>query len=519
MFSCYVSGTICAHTRTAIFFTNLFSLRPLAMGLELAKLAGVALLVLAAFAGLACFWLRRQEEPSREPKPLRRRWFFVIFGGLLLIWLGYYALEYPGLTALPNDPAWQLNQYSTGDYSNWHPVVHSFLLGSLSLTLGHGSLVPYVLFQMTALAACLTYALYWIHLRAGARFCLPLGLVWFALHPVFAYMSFTIRKDTLFCAALLLLTIELAEFALTESSFGKNPAHLVLLTIGALGTVFFRNNGVLILLLLLPCLFLLLRGRRKKLWLGGSIAFALGCFLLVQTVLFPALHVKQTPVVESLAVPLQQIGRVMHEVRPLRREEAAFLNEVLPLGRWKEYYDPTRADEIKFAKEFNDTVIEEHPGTFVKIWAGLFLRYPADFLSAALDLTRPLWDPLTPANLLMRLSDRASEKYPFLNPRSAAPHLQMSVRRLIEVCRCNRAFLLFWSPALLVTVSAGIGLLSLLRRQKERLLPFIPCWGLWLSLLLTIPVIGSRYYWGFYLLMPIYVTFLTYGKPKKTEGV
>ncbi|MDR3312944.1 MAG: DUF6020 family protein [Oscillospiraceae bacterium] len=503
LFSCYLSVVLCAIGRSSALFGRLFASGSLGFAAELAKLLAVALLCFAVLFGVALLWARRQQSPLRTTPPLRKRWFFVIFAALLLLWLGFYALEYPGV-CIHSDNSFQFEEYFSGHHLNWHPVVHTLLTNFLVFTIGRGSLVPYMLFQMAALAAVVTYSLYWINSRVGARFRLPASLLWFLLHPVFAYMSFTLTKDVLFSAFLLLLTIELAELC---SSAKAGRLHLALLAIAALGVLFFRNNGVFIIALLLPCALLLAKGRSKKRLLTSVCALTLVAFFLMQGVLFRALRVEQTPLSEAFAIPLQQFGRVVKEERPLAEDEAAYLDSILPLEQWKTLYSPISIDPVKFAEDFYGGVIAENPKQFARIWLGLLLHYPADFFAATLDETQMLWDPA--AKPWMIFSYDSTDEYAFQIQHSPAPALTNAVRSGVYWMENSTVLHLFWNPAFLFMAAAIVGLALLLRRQKERLLPLIPCFVLWLSLALTIPAgLLGRYVFSIFLCIPLFLTLL-----------
>ncbi len=442
----------------------------------------------------------------QDRKPLDKRWFIAIFGGILLVWLGYYALEYPGI-CIPSDNWYQFEEYFTGHHRNWHPLLHTLLTNFLVFTIGRGSLVPYMLWQMTVLAAAATYSLYWINRHAGARFRLLGSLLWFALHPVFAFMSFTLTKDVLFSAFLLLLSVELAEIILRRDMAPQAARlHYFLLAFASLGVLALRNNGLLIVLLLIPSALLLARGRRLKVRLSAALAAALVFFLLMQSVLFSALRVEQPPASEALAIPLQQFGRVIHEGRALTEEEAAFLGTILPLERWEELYHPHSIDPVKFAKGFYGGAAIGQPAQFLRVWLGLLRRYPADFIIAALDETRMLWNPLTKAEMILSYD---ADEYAFQVQRSPLPALTSFVRNAVHSLEKSAVLHVFWSPAILFMAFLVIAAILLLRRQKERLLPLIPCLALWVSLMLTIPAgLLGRYIYAFFLCLPLFLSLL-----------
>ena len=303
-------------------------------------------------------------------------------------------------------------------------------------------------------------------------------------------------------------SIELAEFVLRkDAGRGEIILHDCLLGIAALGVLALRNNGILVVLALLPAALLLIRERHQKLRLAGVLSAALIVFLLGQAVLFRALRVEQPPVTEALAIPLQQFGRVIKEGRPLTEEEAAFLDAILPLEQWETLYRPVSVDPVKFAEDFYGGALVGNPARFLRVWLGLLRRYPADFILAALDETRMLWNPLVKTDMV--LSYHSTDEYPFQIPSPPFPALTARMRGIVDYLAGSPLFRVFWSPAALFLASAVLGVLLLLRRQRERLLPLIPCWVLWFSLLLTLPAgLLGRYVYGVFLCMPAFFAML-----------
>jgi hypothetical protein len=177
LLSTYFALTICAHGRSSALFTSLFSFRPLALGLELLQLGGIGLLCFFSLLWLAAAWLKieaRAATGELNHFSPSKRYFFVLWGGVFLVWLVFYFCEYPGI--FTSDTVSQLLQ-ATGQapLSNWHPVVHTMFIRLTVDVIGRGSLLPYMLLQMATLSAVVAYALWWIYTRSHAN-----GALWVA---------------------------------------------------------------------------------------------------------------------------------------------------------------------------------------------------------------------------------------------------------------------------------------------------------------------------------------------------
>ncbi|MDR2525612.1 MAG: DUF6020 family protein [Oscillospiraceae bacterium] len=436
---------------------------------------------------------------------LRKRWFLGFFGAILFVWGCYYVLEYPGIFV--QDASGQINTVLSGSYDNWAPIAHTLLLGALYRLAGD-NIQLFIAVQMLLVAFVAAYAVWWIATRTRSRWLTGCAWGWFVLHPLFAFISFSTPKDAMFSAAFLLLVIELAELAWrkdTAESSRLRWLHILSLCLAVLGTLFFRNNGAFVVLLLLPLGLWLLPQRRRKFILTGICASEIALFAFAQSVLLPAFHVRQTPVTEGLALPLQQIGRVIAKERPLAPEEEAALAEILPLDVWRAKYSSLTVDPVKFDAAFNGDAVEVDKQGFMRLWGKLLLRYPGDYIAATLGETRLLWDITAEPGMLEEFYN--SSVHTHIRRKTPFPALQELEYKLINIWMLSRytiPFHIVWNPPVCFAVCGVMMVRILLRRQKRLLLPFIPVVGLWISLFLTIPhgAVG-RYVWPVFCAVPL----------------
>ena len=108
-------------------------------------------------------------------------WFMVFFVISAAVFGFYYAAEYPG--AFSADSITQYRQAVTGEYNNWHPVLHTLLGFQLPLTLTGGWAGSVVLFQLILFAFAAAYAAYTILRHSHIPYAV-LSLLFILISPV-----------------------------------------------------------------------------------------------------------------------------------------------------------------------------------------------------------------------------------------------------------------------------------------------------------------------------------------------
>lgn len=335
---------------------------------------------------------------ERYARVLREHPFTVSFLTLLLFYIPRFAAAYP---AMFMGDTWSMvaQGYSelgmtgvsylspdrilrSGVYINQHhPAVYTLLL-HLFLRVGQvlfGSLNPgiflFCLLQAAVITASLAYAVSALSARgAGPRTLIPL-ILYAALHPHIRDFLFLVTKDGLYTASF--VTLGSALFILRA---GKGRGRdRVLLCAAAAGMILLRNEGKFIV----PLAGLLTAWadrKNRKAILAFTAAAAVFC-LAVFRGLFPALGYTKGGTQEILSVPLQQTGRVVRDhSAELSAGEREAIDRVLVYDRLAEEYNPETSDQVKdlFRQESTGAELAD----YLRVWAGLVLKYPDTCLQA-----------------------------------------------------------------------------------------------------------------------------------------
>lgn len=437
-------------------------------------------------------------------KPTDTAFFFAVFSGIFAIWFLYFLLEFPG--SVNYDFASDFHYILRGGiWWNWDPIAYQALAVFLVQVLGGGRLWGYVLFQMLCCCAVLGLSLLWLRRQALPRYVLGAGMAWALVHPVMAYSSIYCTEDALFSALVLLLTLRLAPIALGEKLSRGKPAALLGTALPILLLPLIRNNGVGLLLGLLPCVFFLVPDKVTRRWLYAMLGSGILLFAMLQFVVFPQLHIWQTPITEALAIPLQQVGRVIAMKHSMTPEQAAYLNNIMPLAVWKNVFSAHSVDPVKFDKQFHGWRVDMR---FFRIWLGLGLRHPWDYIRAFLDQTVLLWKPLR-MNVIMRNSkqdwsffgEKTVDVFPLWAKRSVWPAAARAV--YTGWYEAQKWLPMFFSPPLLHLATLVMIVRCFMKKQRERLLAFVPLVSHYFFLAAMIPAVAVRYIYPLYFTLPV----------------
>ena len=176
------------------------------------------------------------------------------------------------------------------------------------------------------------------------------------------------------------------------NKIGKSKAlNLLFFTLGSLGFSLWRTNGwfvyVLFIIISLPFLW---KNHRNILIISALVIFSSWSLL---NPFLDKREIENGSITETMAVPFQQIARIIVNERTLTEEEFNMLSEIFDLEKTKELYTPMRVDPVKFyAFRSNKTdYFLDHIYDYGKLWLKLGIKYPTDYWEAWIDETKGFW--------------------------------------------------------------------------------------------------------------------------------
>ena len=434
---------------------------------------------------------------------LRRGWRWARYGALpALVWSLYWLAFHPGVVAY--DPAVQWHQLVHGRYEDWHPLLHTWLLGLLGR--------PFDSFAPVALAQVIATALLVGAMLARARrYGTPAWLVWatslwFALSPAFAYHAIAVWKDTPFTLAIVGLTILLLDaVASRRLTLGRACGFGVLLATIAL----LRHNGAAAALAGLAALAGAV-GRTAPRRVLAAAGVALALVLLVRGPVYRMVDVAPTPRLLRYATLLPQVAALVGAGAPLEPSDAAYLARILPLDRWRRPYECFTGVGLLHREPLRATPLEDEPGRLPRIWARLVAERPDVAFRHWLCATGWVWRPRAPLYVGPLTRDgQVVDPNDFgmaTTPQLPALHARLT-RVLAASLRDGSLWrLLVWQPAVaLYVLIVALGVLVVRARSLLPVLPFLPALGNTLGWLLTPFSPDARYQWPVEVLAPLAV--------------
>lgn len=420
----------------------------------------------------------------------------------VLCWLPYFLYQYPGI--MTPDSINQLEQVlHVVPYSNHHPFMHTLLIG-LFYNIGYkitGNMVVamsfYTLFQLCMLALAVSYLIG--TLRQYQLKFLPCFIItlFYALIPYHAVFSVTVWKDILFAAGILFFGCSMLRL-LQKTTISS----LIVMGISGLVMCLFRSNGWYAFLLCLP--FLLFYFRRKA---KTVIPVLIGVFAVAVIVKYPvmnSLSVSQPDLIESLSIPMQQITAVVCNDRPLTQEQRTLIENVVDLTYIKDLYDPFFADNIKeLVRAGNQEYLAEHKGEFLKLWIQLGLAYPGDYLKAYIHQTYGYWYPDSFYLVAEAEGVSATSLGVSHTPLIGGPLVVKGKEIAIKLGSMLPLYGTLWSMGVALWVLIFCIGSTFARREKKKLILYLPTVALFLTVMLATPVATEFRY----------VYFLVFGLP------
>lgn len=420
----------------------------------------------------------------------------------ILCWLPYFLYQYPGI--MTPDSINQLEQVlHVIPYSNHHPFLHTLLIGFF-YNIGYkltGNMVVavsfYTFFQMCMLALTVSYligTLRQFRLRSLGCFIITL---FYALIPYHAVFSVTVWKDILFAAGVLFFGCSMLSL-LKEITISS----LIVMGISGLVMCLFRSNGWYAFLLCLP--FLLFYFRRKA---RTVFPVLIGVFAVAVIVKYPvmnSLSVIQPDLIESLSVPTQQITAVICNDRPLTQEQLTLIENVVDLTYVKDLYNPYYADNIKeLVRAGHQDYLVAHKGEFLKLWIQLGLAYPGDYLEAYIHQTYGYWYPDSFYLVAEAEGVSATSLGVSHTPLIGGPLVVKGKEIAIKLGGMLPLYGTLWSMGVALWVLIFCIGNSFIRREKRKLILYLPTVALFLTVMLATPVATEFRY----------VYFLVFGLP------
>ena len=317
---------------------------------------------------------------------------------ILLCWLPYLIAFFPGF--VPSDGLKQLNNFfGSGNFTDNHPAFSSMLMGwamMLGRKLGSDNLgififtSPQMLICAAVMASCFPL---FRELRTPVKLR-KLTLASFALVPIWPNYAFSLLKDSLYMAMILLSVIHMIRIILDAGSFCKDPRNMILMSCALCLMMMVRHEGQYVGGVIFLTLFTLPGPRRQWKRLLPVILIPLIVINIFNRVIRPQLNIPDAPAWEALTMSIRQTSAIVVGMEDsLTEEESAVLHELFEYEKIPAMYAESFQNADALKGQFDPWAAPEAVMRYMKVWAGLGLKHPLTYLNVFLCSNTRYYDP------------------------------------------------------------------------------------------------------------------------------
>lgn len=320
---------------------------------------------------------------------------------LFALWIPYFVVYYPGF--IFPDSLSSIYQALGAPLNNHHPIVYTLFIkvclrfGMIIKDITFGCAI-YTIIQMAYIAFALGYMICWLKGKGVSRRICIIIMLCFGFLPFIAQNSIAMWKDPIFSASILLWSIHLFDYVLSDGEIlNSDKYYLIKSCLLILLICFSRNNGFyLILVSELVFIILLILKRKEKNVELRKICFSTGVMLIIVYLItgpvYSKLGIKEEKV-ESLGIFLNQMARVAAYDGNMSKEDREFMDNLLPLEKYAETYRPCVVDLLKWDEDFNEDFLKGRTKEFIRTYFSLMIKNPRLYIEAWELNTFGYWAP------------------------------------------------------------------------------------------------------------------------------
>lgn len=460
------------------------------------------------------YLLYNKKIKERKIKISDKKFVLISFVLIFLSFVIYYVVFFPGI--LSPDSISEL-EFAINDFpylSNHHPLLHTLFIGffyKIGMLLFDSKNIAVALVtvaQMFIMSTIFSYSLFFLRKRKCSDIILILMLLVYIFMPVNGYYSVTMWKDVIFAGLFLLLTMTCYE--LYEQDRNTSNKTIIKFIVISLLTLLMRNNAIYAYFIVLLGALLIFKNNKKIIY---SVFSVIIIYYVITIPIFNVLKVQKSSSSEYIAIPLQQIGRIVYKDCKLTKNEKELINKIIPYEKIKEIYDPKVSDGIKFDNEFNIDEFNGNKLEYLKLWLKLVFKYPIVSVESYLISTLGYYYPnLKYWSVATDIVDNGYNIHQ-INRNSILNNIIVKNQDL------NRPiFGIVWSTGFYIWIIIILMYYFIIKLDKKMLFIFTPTIGIWLSLMIASPVWGEfRYIYCIVIVIPFLLSVRYINKGVKNE--
>lgn len=436
----------------------------------------------------------------------KRKWepvtVFIISTIILIIcWLPYFLSFFPATISPDGMGIFYKSQTHLVMMDN-HTFAYAIFLricciiGNFLFHSTYGMLATCTFMQLLLMAIIFSSLITFLYKKNINKKILIGVIIYFAINPLFGYYSVVMWKDVLFSCFVVLFTM--CCYNMVENRDNLTKKQFVPFILTSFLVIFFRNNAIYMYIILALVTFVFFKKYYKQFIL--IFIFVIGSYFIIKGPVFNYFDIYKSGSAEYLAMPMQQIGRMVYKGVDLTKQEDKMISKVLDTNIMKDAYNPRWSDGIKFNKNFNIRPFNNNKGAYLKLWLQLVIKYPKVATEAYAISTLGYWYP--------NIEDRAYEnsivendygiKMKPKSPKIIQEYVAFMGKRDLPIIS------LFVSIGLMIWL-VFISIYIIVKKKKVNYLyTYIPVLGIWLTLLIASPVYNEvRYIYSLFTTLPL----------------
>lgn len=337
---------------------------------------------------------RRIRLTTGETPPDKRR-SAVVFVSVAALAFAYYFLwqwtYWPGSFSV--DSFDQLGQVISGQYSNWHPVLQTWLFFTLPYKLFH-SAGAIVTMQLLWFSLAFSYLITTLYKNSCSKWFIVLGGLYILVSPCTIQIMLYPWKDSAMSLFALVLFTQLIQIYATDGQWLKKWYNLAAFTLFAFLTNAMRHNAILLVAPVFVVLLVFLKNARRPVWI--SAAGFLAATLILQGPIFSLANVEKPDqrVVETMGLPMTILCNVYaNDPEALSPEIQQFMASLATPFDWAFYHETGNFNPIKWysSKGLPEKVDAMGHETLFRYTAQAFRNSPRYAFQALVRLTSMVW--------------------------------------------------------------------------------------------------------------------------------
>ena len=315
---------------------------------------------------------------------------FIIFFIIIMICFGALMAFYPGL--LTSDSVTQIEQSVQNQYSDAHPVLHSFIVGSLYRI--NNSVSNVCAFQILMFAFVWTKACKVLRKHKNQKshkILQVLITIIIGILPINFIHSIIIWKDIIFSYSILGILIYI--YIGIREEYKYTYVDMFIFSLFLVLVMKIRHNGLVISPIILVIILFMSYKKNKK--IKDIIVFIVLFISIFIICCLPEklCNVKKTAFESDVLTSsrLFCMGAILNSDVEIEEEDYKFLDTILPIEEWKESYNRYHGLNIFYNEDYDAKFLTEHNEQFKNVFRKYAKQKPKVVLDHYIWLNSITW--------------------------------------------------------------------------------------------------------------------------------